>query len=112
MKKTIRSVIRQCVTCRRYITKPSPQLLGQLPPERVMPGAVFERTGVDYAGPLQVKYGKVRKPVIVKAYICVFVSLTMKVVHLEAVSDFTSESFIAALHRFLRSTWLANADLE
>lgn len=101
MKKTIRSVVRQCAICRRYSAKPSPQLLGQLPPERVTPGTVFERTGVDYAGPLQVKYGRVRKPVVVKAYICVFVSLTVKAVHLEAVSDLTSESFIAALRRFV-----------
>ncbi len=42
------------------------------------PGTVFEKVGVDYAGLLQVKYGMVRKPVTVKVYICVFVSLTVK----------------------------------
>ena len=72
-------------------------MLGQLQLERVTPGTMFEKVGVDYAGPLQAKYGMVRKPVIVKAYACVFVSLTVKAVHLEAVSDFTSEAFIAAL---------------
>jgi len=39
--------------------------------------------------------------VTVKAYICVFVSLAVKAVHLEAVSDLTSEAFIAALRRFI-----------
>ena len=47
------------------------------------------------------KYGMVRKPVVVKAYICVFISLNVKAVHLEAVSDLTSEAFIAALRRFV-----------
>ena len=101
MKKTVRSVVRQCTTCRRHSAKPSPQMLGQLPLERITPGIVFEKVGVDYAGPLQVKYGMVRKPVIVKSYICVFISLNVKAVHLEAVSDLTSEAFIAALRRFV-----------
>ena len=51
--------------------KPQPQLLGQLPIERVTPGPVFDKVGVDYAGPVLIKYGHVRKPTVVKAYICV-----------------------------------------
>ena len=101
MRKAMRSLTRQCVVCRRRSAKPIPQKMGQLPIERVTPRAVFEKVGVDYAGPLQVKYGMVRKPVLVKAYICVFVSLSVKAVHLEAVSDLTSNAFIAALCRFI-----------
>jgi hypothetical protein len=56
---------------------------------------------MDYAGPVNIKYGHVRKPVIVKAYICIFVSLSVKAVHIELVSDLTSEAFIAALRRFI-----------
>jgi len=43
----------------------------------------------------------VRKPVVVKAYVCVFVSLTVKAVHLEMVSDLTTDAFIATLRRFI-----------
>ena len=76
--------------------------MGQLPLERVTPGSVFQRVGVDYAGLVKVKYGMVRKPNIVKAYICcVFVFLSVKAVHLEAVTDLTSEAFIAALRHFI-----------
>lgn len=50
-------------------------MMGQLPMERVTPDSVFERVGVDYAGPVYVKYGHVHKPTVVKAYMCVFVSL-------------------------------------
>ena len=47
--------------------------------------------------PFHVKYGMVRKTTTVKAYVCVFVSLAVKAVHLEAVSDLTTEAFIATL---------------
>ena len=97
----VRSITRGCITCRRHSTKPQAQLLGQLPIERVTPGSVFDKVGVDYAGPVYVKYGHVRKPTVVKAYICVFVSLAVKAVHLELVSDLTSEAFIASLRRFI-----------
>ena len=36
-----------------------------------------------------------------KAYICVFVSLSVKAVHLELVSDLTTDAFIACLRRFI-----------
>ena len=100
-RKLIRSITRECVTCRKYTARPKPQLLGQLPVERITPGSVFDKVGVDYAGPMLIKYGHVRKPTIVKAYVCVFVSLAVKAVHLELVSDLTSEAFIACLKRFI-----------
>ena len=101
LRRTVRSIIRACVTCKRHTRITSHQLQGQLPPERVNPGSVFEKVGVDYAGPINVKYGHVRKPVIVKSYICLFVSLAVKAVHLELVTYLTSEAFIAALRRFI-----------
>ncbi len=36
-----------------------------------------------------------------RTYVCVFVSLSVKAVHLELVSDLTTEAFIAALRRFI-----------
>ena len=75
-------------------------MTGQLPIERLTPGPVFDSIGIDFAGPVQVKYAYVRKPVIVKAYVCLFVSLSVKAVYLEPVSDLTAEAFIAALRHF------------
>ena len=83
MRKAIRSVTRKCIiTCRRQSAKPQPQLFGQLPLERITPDSVFDRVGVDYAGPILVKYGMVRKPTVVKTYVCIFVSLSVKAVHI------------------------------
>ncbi len=75
--------------------------MGQLPPQRITPDIVFENVGVDYAGPLHLKRGSVRKPTSVKSYVCVFVSMSVKAVHLELVSDLTTEAFIACLRRFI-----------
>ena len=98
LRKVVRSITRDCVVCKRHKGKPSFQLQGQLPQERISPGSVFKR--VDYARPINIKYGFVRRPTIVKAYVCLFVSLTVKAVHLELVSDLTTKAFIAALRRF------------
>ena len=76
-------------------------MLGQLLIERLTLGTVFNQMGLDYAGPLHIKHRYVRKPVIVKAHVCVFVSLSVKAVHLELVTDLTSEAFIACLRRFV-----------
>lgn len=100
-RKIVRSITRSCITCQRCTAKPKPQLLGQIPAERITPDSVFDRVGLDYAGPFTIKYGSIRKPTLVKAYIYIFVSLTVKAVHLELVSDLSTDAFIAALRRFI-----------
>ena len=62
LRKTVRSITRQCLTCRRQTVRPQPQMMGQFPLECMTPGPVFEKVGLDYAGPFLVKYGMVRKP--------------------------------------------------
>ena len=76
-------------------------MMGQLPRERITADSVFDRVGIDYAGPVYVKHGYVRKPIVVKAYVCVFVALSVKAVHIELVSDLTTEAFIACLRCFI-----------
>ncbi|XP_062557361.1 uncharacterized protein LOC134222234 [Armigeres subalbatus] len=74
--------------------------MGRLPEARVVPSIPFSRTGVDFAGPVYIKVG-LRKTVRVKAYICIFVCLAVKAIHLELVSDLSSAAIIAALQRFV-----------
>ena len=101
LRRTVRSITRQCVICKRQSLKPHDQLLGQLSLEWVTPASVFEKVGVDYTGPFHFKYGHIRKPTVVKAYVCLFVCLSVKAVHLELVSDLTTDAFVAALRRFV-----------
>ena len=59
-----------------------------------MPHHIFYEVGVDYAGPLLLKVGNIRKPTVVKVYLCIFVSMAVKAVHLEAIADLTTEAFL------------------
>ena len=102
----------QCVACRRHNARPAPQLVGQLPKERFTPGHVFDRVGIDYAGPFMLKLGHVRKPTIIKSNVCVFVSMSVKAVHLEPVTDLSTEGFISTLKRFIARRGLPNVILS
>jgi len=76
-------------------------MMGNLPQERVTPARPFQRTGVDYAGPILIRTTKGRGHRAYKGFIVVFVCLSTKAVHLEAASDYTAEAFLAAFRRFV-----------
>ena len=97
-RRLVRDVCRKCIPCQKQNQAPAEQLMGQLPSSGVTPIIIV---GLDYAGPLIIKRGNPRKPVLVKAYLCVFVDFAVKAVHLEIVSDMTSEAFLAALKHFV-----------
>lgn len=101
-RRTVNQHIRKCVKCCRVKGLTSRQIMGNLPASRVNIGRVFSRTGVDYAGPIYVKVptSNSRKYSTVKGYIAVFVCLATKSIHLECVSDQTTQAFLAALKRF------------
>lgn len=99
VRRAINRVLRRCVTCFRVKPKDTEQLMGDLPKCRVTVAEPFEKTGVDYAGPVFLKQGRSRAPV--KGYIAVFVCLCTKAIHLELVTSMSTESFMAALHRFV-----------
>lgn len=101
-----RSIIRQyihahCVPCFRQRRHFSQQVMGNLPSQRLTPARAFLKTGVDYAGPINLKTSEIRNSKIVKGYIAVFVCLVTRAIHLEIVSDLTTEAFIAAFRRFV-----------
>ena len=100
-RKLTRKTCSQCITCRKKTPTPQTPLMGQLPSSRVTPTVAFSHTGVDFAGPFCIKMGYVRRPVKLKAYVCVFVCLTYKAIHLELVSDLSTASFKACLARFV-----------
>lgn len=74
--------------------------MGNLPTPRVNETRAFLNSGVDYAGPINLKMWKGKCNKISKAYICVFICLFTKGLHLELASDLSSETFLAAFKRF------------
>lgn len=75
--------------------------MGDLPAERVQQCRPFAHVGVDYAGPLQLRELQLRKSRVFKIYIAVFICFTVKAVHLEVVSDLSTDAFLAAFDRFV-----------
>lgn len=74
--------------------------MGELPSDRVNPALPFIKSGVDYAGPVFLRQRQPKASPI-KAYIAIFVCMVTKAVHIELVSHMSTDSFIAALHRFV-----------
>ena len=100
-RRLTRSICSQCKVCRKAAPRTHPQQLGELPAERVSTTPAFDSTGLDFAGPFTLKRGYTRKPSYIKAYLCLFVCLSTKAIHIEVVSDLTTASFLAALKRFV-----------
>ncbi|GFW38480.1 integrase catalytic domain-containing protein [Trichonephila clavipes] len=98
-KGIARKTVHDCIAC--FSQKPTgvDQLMGNLPSERVTPSAPFLNSGVDFCGPFQIKFKNKRKGIFAKVYVAIFVCLTTKAIHLETVTDLTTEAFIASLKR-------------
>lgn len=99
-RQPVRSFILKCMRCARQRGLRAQQLMGQLPSHRVTPAPPFTHTGVDYAGPITLKTWKGRGSKTMKGWLCVFVCFTTSAVHLEAVSDCSTDAFLAAFRRF------------
>ncbi|CAB4053955.1 unnamed protein product [Lepeophtheirus salmonis] len=48
-RQLVNSIIRKCVRYQRFLAKPSPQRMGDLPVARVDVGPPLAQTGIDYA---------------------------------------------------------------
>lgn len=93
-------IVRKCVTCFRNSPKFINPIMGNLPKTRVAQNFPFFTTGVDYAGPFYMKNHKGRGAKLSKCYVSVFICFSTKALHLELVTDLTTETFILALRRF------------
>lgn len=96
-----RKTVNDCVTCTRIKGKTMQPLMGNLPAERLEPGFPFMRCGVDYAGPVMILNRRGRGASLTKAYICLFVCLCTRAIHLELVTSLSTNDYLLALKRFI-----------
>jgi hypothetical protein len=75
--------------------------MGNLPVERITPTYPFMQCGVDFAGPVLVLNRRGRGAKTVKAYICLFICFITRAIHLELVSNLSSDAYLLALKRFV-----------
>ncbi|XP_036347065.1 uncharacterized protein LOC118756406 [Rhagoletis pomonella] len=90
-REVARRVVRSCIHCVRYKPKLMEQVMGHLPVERLTPSRPFARCGIDFCGPVDV-YLRIRGKIPYKAYIAIFVCLATKAVHIEIVSNLSTEA--------------------
>ena len=67
------------------------------PRKKVAKSAPFTYTGLDYLGPLYIQDGTSKR----KVWVCLFTSVTVRVIHLELFKDMTAEQFLLGLRRFI-----------
>ncbi|UYV74218.1 SRGAP1 [Cordylochernes scorpioides] len=101
VKDQVKRCIRECVTCCRYNRVTPGQLMSDLPKERLTPGKPFSISGVDHAGPVNLRLSKGRGQKTEKGYICLFVCFVTRAVHLELVTDASTPTFMSAFKRFV-----------
>lgn len=99
--KMIKGTILRCVRCRIQRAKPNVPIMASLPKERFSAFRAFTEVGVDYAGPFLIKESQRRNASLGKAYLCLFICMSSKALHLEVVSSLTTPAFLATLERFI-----------
>lgn len=100
-RNQVRKIIRKCIRCFRFNPATVDYTMGNLPDFRITQARPFYNVGVDYCGPFYLKEKKYRNRSKIKVYVAVFVCLVIKAVHLEVVSDMTTDAFLGALRRFI-----------
>ncbi|XP_054722391.1 uncharacterized protein LOC129232176 [Uloborus diversus] len=94
-------LLSKCQTCFRFRAKSSEQLMGNLPANRFSTGRAFLNVGIDFGGPFITKPNVPRSKVKLKSYLALFICMATKAVHLEVVSDLSTDAFLAAFRRFI-----------
>lgn len=103
LRSELRSFIHKCVICARYSQKLESQLMADLPGDRVQTGKPFLHSGVDYAGPFELKMIDKEGSQLTKrkCWVSIFVCLKTRAMHIDIVTDLTSTAFIACYERFI-----------
>ncbi|CAB0004889.1 unnamed protein product [Nesidiocoris tenuis] len=101
VRNTIKTVKRKCATCARFSRSSVIPFMGDLPKSRFAGVRAFLITGVDFAGPFIHKLSKLRNARTEKAYLCLFICMSSRAVHLEVATGLSVEAFLDAFDRFV-----------
>ncbi|XP_042895775.1 uncharacterized protein [Parasteatoda tepidariorum] len=101
-RKLTKKILNNCLICKRDKVKAFLERTAPLPADRMNMCAAFDVTGIEFAGPQFIKELGSSK----KACICLFTWVSVRSIHLELVSDLTTQTFILAFKRFIGSRGL------
>ncbi|CAL1294095.1 unnamed protein product [Larinioides sclopetarius] len=94
-RKFVKNVLNECIICRRYKVKPGNQVVAPLPPDRIQEHSPFDVSGVDFAESFYVNEFNT------KCYLIIFTYAVVRAIHLELVSNMSTDSFLLAFRRFI-----------
>ena len=98
LRSLVKKVLKSCLSCERLNTQPIIPMMSELPEARTaVDQPPWSFCGVDYFGPIWVKFGRRRS----KRWVALFTCLTFRGIHLEIVSSLEASEFINAYRRFL-----------
>ncbi|GFR14206.1 integrase catalytic domain-containing protein [Trichonephila clavata] len=103
-RQTIKKVLPKYLPCKLFKAKCGKQIEDPLPSERVVPSAPFTIIGIDFAGPVNIRCWKPRGT----AYIAIFTFATTRALHIEFLSNLTTDKFLLALQRFVSHRGLSH----
>ena len=98
LRRVLNKVQSKCATCRFRRAAPSQPIMGELPMERLTPYVrPFAYTGLDLFGPVTVTIRRQKE----KRWVALFTCLTVRAVHLELVTDLSSDACLVAIRNFV-----------
>lgn len=100
-RNSVKNIVHNCIICYRYKKLVNNQLMGSLPDPRCQINPPFSKVGIDYCGPYNIKTSRLRGSKIYKCYIAIFICLATKAVHVEVVSELSTQAFLASFKRFV-----------
>lgn len=103
-RSAVKKALKGCEWCVLSAGGSSPQFMWDLPSFLLCPAPPFSKSGVDYAGPFPIRLTNSRGKRTMEGYICLFVCLATRGIHLKLVEVYSAKAFIAAFHRFT-SRW-------
>ena len=99
-REVVRKVVRNCVHCFKYNPRLLQQIMGDLPADGFKAQRPFLVSGVDFCGTFYTSY-RIQRRAPYKTYVAIFVCFSSKAVHIELVSDLSTNTFLLSLKRFI-----------
>ena len=100
LTQLLRSIKSKCVICRRLDCQTQEQIMRKIPSERLSPAPVWTYISIDLFGPFDIK-GEVNKRSSTRGYGVLFNCLLCRAVHVDIATDYSTDSFILVLQRFI-----------
>lgn len=100
-RSLVKGIIKGCVKCIREKAQIPHQLMENLPEFRVTASGPFTHTSINYAGSFDIRFASGRGIKSQKTYIVLFTCCSTCSVHIKLVSDYSTNAFLAASHRFV-----------